>query len=515
MRRFVKIKSMQDFIKTHWVNLAIYLIFFVWLIIIVSRQNELRYLVEWGDESETIVVTKMMASGQRLYTEIYNNHGPFVFLPGFILSMFGNYFIDTYRWIPIIFQWMSLISIFFSPLFKTIKQRVFATIILGSVMVHYLPLIYGHTYVYQTLSGLFMVMVMALYILPSLMHRPVTALNRFIGSFILMTLPFLAITNAPFAVLGFIIVFNRTKFLSMGLGICFALALNLGFLFIYGSWDGYIAYHYYLNLNVLYSGKGVLTFLLTLLRFYGDNFFHFLTLMLILTHVMIINHKQHWLNQLKGLLLIPMLVSLVVRGGNVFTLSGLMYLYALIGLSVALFVNLDYEMSRLEEITQIFPLTAISVVAIFLLFAPLKDNGFYIVFLPETDFSRIVKRVTTEEDRILALSFRSYEYLIADRLPASKHFIYLSIQAKYNQRPYKDIHVSIADDVERNRPKLILIDEWNIIHDESDLWHNYAYDLMQVVYEHYYRLKDTDIYVRKDIDLLDYGLDPMFGYIIQ
>ena len=66
MRRFVKIKSMQDFIKTHWVNLAIYLIFFVWLIIIVSRQNELRYLVEWGDESETIVVTKMMASGQRL-----------------------------------------------------------------------------------------------------------------------------------------------------------------------------------------------------------------------------------------------------------------------------------------------------------------------------------------------------------------------------------------------------------------------------------------------------------------
>lgn len=57
-------------------------------------------LAEWGDESETVLVTKMMASGLRLYTEVYNNHGPLVFFPGFIISLLGNFQVWAYR-IPI------------------------------------------------------------------------------------------------------------------------------------------------------------------------------------------------------------------------------------------------------------------------------------------------------------------------------------------------------------------------------------------------------------------------------
>lgn len=507
--------NLKKILINHWLDMILLLLFVVWMVVLVRRQTELRFLVEWGDESETIIVTKMMASGQRLYTDIYNNHGPLVFLPGFLISKMGDYFIDVYRWIPMVLQWISLLAIYCSPLFQTIKQRVFSTIILGSVMVYFFPLIYGHTYLYQTISGLFMIIAMVQYILPTLMHNKTSAINTFIGVFLLTSLPFLAITNAPFVVLGFLATFDYQKLRSTFLGIFFALVLNLGFLIIYGSWDGYIAYHYYLNFEVLYSGQGINAFLLTLLSFYSNNFTHFLTLIIIIVEVMVINHKRSWIDQLRGLFLIPMLVSLVIRGGDVYTLSGLMYLYAMLGMSAILFANLDYQKSLIEEGFHITPLLGMSVIATLLLTFPLPNDDFYYTFLPETEFSRIVKRVTTEEDRILSLSFRSYEYIVSDRLPASAHFIYLSIQAKYNQNPYKDIYVSIAEDVKKNRPKLILIDEWNIILDESDQWYNYASDLMQVVNDEYYRLKDKDIYVRKDINLLDYGLDPYYGYIIQ
>lgn len=515
MKKRLNVEKLFKWTKDHWLDVFLYLVFLIWMVIVIRRQAELRFLVEWGDESETIIVTKMMASGQRLYTEIYNNHGPLVFLPGFIISKMGDYFIEVYRWIPIVLQWLSLISIYFSPLFSTVKQRVFSTIVLGSIMVHYLSLIYGHTYLYQTISGLFMIIAFASAILPSLLKKNVSSLKAYITVFLLMCLPFLAITNAPFSILGLVIVFDHKKVVPFALGIVTALIINLGFLFIYGSWDGYIAYHFYLNFNVLYSGQGIQGFIMTILQFYGSNFTHFLTLMLLMIDVMIVNHKQTWLNQIKGLLLIPMLVSLVVRGGEVFTLSGLMYLYALLGLSTVLFIHLDYEGSILDESIQVIPFLGICAVATYLLTLPLDKDVFYNEFLPETEFSRIVERVTSPEERILALSFRSYEYLISERLPASAHFIYLSIQAKYNQNPYKDIYVNIAEDVKKNRPKLLLIDEWNIVLDDSDLWQNYASDLMQVVYEDYYQLKDKNIYVRKDLNLLEYGLDPYYGYIIE
>lgn len=510
-----KIDNMSKWICNHWMDVILYIVFIVWLIIVIRRQTELRFLVEWGDESETIVVTKMMASGQRLYSEIYNNHGPLVFLPGFIISRLGDYFIEVYRWIPLVLQWLSFIAIFFSPLYTTSKQRIISTIMLGSIMVHFLSLIYGQTYLYQTISGLFMIIALVSAILPSLFKKNVSSFHYFIAVFLLMCLPFLAITNAPFAFLGLVIVLSRKRMIPFGLGIVTALMLNIGFIIIYGSWDGYIAYHFHLNFNVLYSGQGIRGFIMTILQFYGNNFTHFLTLMLIMIKVMIINHKQTWFDQIKGLFLIPMLVSLVVRGGDVFTLSGLMYLYALIGLSTVLFIPIEEEGSILDVSVQILPLIGLCAVATYLLTLPLDKDGFYNEFLPETEFSRIVERVTSPEDRILALSFRSYEYLVSDRLPASTHFIYLSIQAKYNQNPYKDIYVSIAEDVKKNRPKLMLIDEWNIILDDSDLWQNYASDLMQIVYEEYYQLKDKNIYVRKDLNLLEYGLDPYYGYIIE
>lgn len=515
MNKLEKHKEKGFRIEFNWLNIIAYSLLFIFTYLMVRRQLELRFLVEWGDESETIIATKMMAAGYRLYTEVYNNHGPLTFLPGLIISSFGNFRIETYRWIPIVLQWFALISIYFSPLYKDKLQRIFATLISGWAMIVFMPLIYGHTYLYQTMSGIFMIIILAQYTLPVLLKKEIYPIQILIGNFLTFSLLFLAVTNLPFALIIFVITFRQKYFKFITIGGLLALGLNLGFLLMYGSWDGYIAYHYYLNANVLYSGQGIFAFIKTILDFYAKNFSHFLTLILILLAVMKVNRNGTWINHLCNLLIIPMFVSLVIRGGQVFTLSGLVYLYALIGLSLVFFDFTVEDQSMLTKFVQYLPLYIVSLIALIILYLPLETDNYYYEFLPETEFSTIVTRITEPDEKILALTFRSYEYLVSDRLPASTHFIYLSIQAKYNQKPYKNIYSSIVDDVKKNRPKAILIDEWNIIIDESDHWNNYAADLMEVVNQDYYRLEGKNIYIRKDVNLLDFGLDPYFGYVIQ
>ena len=258
-------------IEFNWLNIIAYSLLFIFTYLMVRRQLELRFLVEWGDESETIIATKMMAAGYRLYTEVYNNHGPLTFLPGLIISSFGNFRIETYRWIPIVLQWFALISIYFSPLYKDKLQRIFATLISGWAMIVFMPLIYGHTYLYQTMSGIFMIIILAQYTLPVLLKKEIYPIQILIGNFLTFSLLFLAVTNLPFALIIFVITFRQKYFKFITIGGLLALGLNLGFLLMYGSWDGYIAYHYYLNANVLYSGQGIFAFIKTILDFYAKN----------------------------------------------------------------------------------------------------------------------------------------------------------------------------------------------------------------------------------------------------
>lgn len=491
-----------------------YLVLLIGMMLVVRYQFRLIHLVEWGDESETIVVTKMMAAGYRLYTEVYNNHGPLVFLPGLIISSLGKYGISVYRLPIVALQIASILSVFFSPIFLNKTYRNYFTIIFGTVMVIFLSRVYGHTYLYQVMSGLFVVIVLMLYTIPSIMNIKVNRYLIVFSTFLLACVPFLAITYLPMVLILFIASFRKQDSIMILIGSLLAILFNFCFLLSFGSLDGYIAYHFYLNSNVLYQGVGILDFIKTIFNFYTTNFLHFLSICFILVIVSKLNKNLKEIDYWRSFLLIPMMISLVIRGGELFTLSGLVYLYVLLGLSSILFIESNIVHSINTYINEL-PLIILSVLCLIITYLPIPNIPYFYAFLEYSEFSRIAKQITNEDERVLALTFRSYEYLLSDRLPASTHFIYLSIQAKYNQNPYKDVYVSIAEDVVKNKPKIILIDKWNIVLDESDLWDNYANDLMEVVYRDYYQLKNTDIYIRKDVNLLDYGLDPYYGYEIK
>lgn len=488
-----------------------YLVLLIGTILVVRYQFRLIHLVEWGDESETIVVTKMMAAGYRLYTEVYNNHGPLVFLPGFIISSIGKYGIPIYRLPIVILQIISIISVFFSPIFMSKTYRNYYTLIFGTVMVLFLPRIYGHTYLYQVMSGLFVVIVLMLYTIPSIMNLKVNRYLIVFSTFLLACVPFLAITYLPMVLILFIVSFRKQDNLMIIIGIILAVIFNFWFLLSYGSFDGYIAYHFYLNSKVLYQGVGVLAYIKTIYTFYTSNVLNFLTICLVLIISSKLNKNINQIDYWRSFFLIPMMISLVIRGGEAYNLKGLVYFYVLLGLSSILFVKIETNMSINLFFDEI-PLIIFNILCLIVLYLPIPVDNYYYTFPDYSDFSRIAKKITKEDEKILALTFRSYEYLLSDRLPASTHFIYLSIQAKYNQEPYKDIYVSIAKDVLKNKPKIILIDKWNIIIDETDYWDNYANDLMEVVNKYYYQLIDSNIYIRNDIDLSKYGLNPSTGF---
>jgi len=120
--------------------------FFIFTLLAIRYQIKLFNYIEWGDESETIVASKMIAAGYSLYSQIFNHHGPLTFPPGVVLEKLGDYGVVGHRVSIAMLQIFALLSIYFSPILNSGLVRKLYTMAAGSVMLLYLPEIFGHTY---------------------------------------------------------------------------------------------------------------------------------------------------------------------------------------------------------------------------------------------------------------------------------------------------------------------------------------------------------------------------------
>ena len=59
---------------------------------------------------------------------------------------------------------------------------------------------------------------------------------------------------------------------------------------------------------------------------------------------------------------------------------------------------------------------------------------------------------------MLAWPYKPADYVLADRLPASKHHFYLPQQAAYNERPVLGTAADPCADLRLNQPRLVLVD---------------------------------------------------------
>ena len=487
--------------------------FFYWSVLALFAFLIVRYQIllldyfEWGDESETIVTAKMMAAGQKLYSEIFNMHGPAIFIPGYILEKFASFGIAGHRVFIAFLQWCALVAIYRSPLLNSGLIRLVAIVIAATVMVAYLPDFFGHNYLYQVVAGLLIAIALSQYCFVSIAQTSHLSVSRVVlGNFLIVTLPFLAITYIPISACLFFAAFQKRYFKPIVYSTIAALLVNLGFLGLLGSFPGFFAIHVYLNLKIApaYAGGDLSAVQLAynFARTLIDSPMHlglFIILIIGVSRLALLERPQlPWRSALLGL----GIVSLLIRG---FGFQGLPYMYAVLSFICVL---LSFSWRNLPRWVNV-SLVGILLICTLKLTLIFKEDQNKLISkqIPKTtEFAQLAQRLTDPSDRIIAYTFQNHQYILANRLPAVGNYFYFPWQANYYSHPILGIETNICQDIDQARPKLMLIDKMFV--NSEWRWESYAGCIDQILDQHYTQLLGKHYYVRNDLFAADMQAEP-------
>lgn len=478
-----------------WQTLSIYIMFVVFSIFAIRYQYLLLNYMVWGDEAETIVTAKMMFSGMKLYSEIFNHHGPLTFFTGLIVEAFGGVGVVAHR-IPIaIMQFLAIVIIYKSPLIKDSVVKIFISIFISTMILLFIPNVFGHMYKYQTISGLIIMIVISLYTIPVIYNdKEVSSIKTIAGCFLISCLPFLSITFLPIAILLFLSSFKYNKLKVAFVGFFSGIIFNFTFLIYFGSVKGFIAFHLYLNSKILpiYNGnQTIIDLVFNAFNTATSDIAHFLSLLILFSSAAILAIGEKGIPW-RTILLIAAIFSLLIRGGG---FHGMPFLYAIFALIPVLAFRNNIVSDQSKAILSLFILIFIIKVSLLI---PGDLKKIKSQKIPTgSEFSNLVKEITNSEDKIIAYSFNNFEYIWSDRLPASGHFFYLPWQEKYNENPKLGIKIDACKQIIDNKPKLMLMTKWKVWDKFS--WDSYGGCIQNILDEHYIKYLDKPYYIRSDL----------------
>ena len=357
-------------------------------------------------------------------------------------------------------------------------------------MVIYLPEMYGHNYLYQTLAGLMLIIILSQYTLPAIACPEALGRKRIAaGNLLLGSMPFLAVTYLPLSVLLFA-ASSRKPFLARALAFAgAAVVANVVFLALVGSLPGYFAYHIYFNSSVLpllTGGHGFAQFLAAAYGAVTQNLGGFLALTLVVSSIAAIASRDANPFPWRALFVGLAIGSLVVRAGHV--IHQLAFYYACLALPAALLgriTGLRWQSALIASALLIVCAARLSLLA-----PGDKQRLLSHAIAPATEFSELARAVTNKDERIIAYTFKNYEYIAADRLPASGHFFYLALQATYNEMPCCGIKIDACEQISAAKPKAILLDKGTLF--PGYPWDSYARCVQSVVDRDYYQVSGRD-----------------------
>ncbi len=486
-------------------DVVITTILFVIFILFVVRSQYLQLnTLEWGDESETIVISKLIASGKKLYSEVFSQHGPLIFFIGIITEQFGDFKHQGYRVAIAIGQLLALFSIYFSPLFRRKTYANIYTAIAATVLVIYMHPLFAHMYMYHTIAGIMLVIILSQYTLPSIVApERLTPTGIFLGNFLLGALPFAAITYLPASLILVIASLRKDYLRKSLLFVSGGFFCNLIFLLLIGSIAGYLAVHIYLNFSI-YASLPHHTPLVNLSDIYHavikltsndlSRYLLFSITFVSILKLLSYEKKLPW----RSLLVAIAIGNFMIRGGGFW---GLPYYYASLVFPMVFFM----DSSKLKP-RYLFFVSLFLVLCILKLSLTLPDDKAIRkrTELPQTsEFSRLVQWLTNEEDRIISYSFKPFEYLVSNRLPASGHIYYLPQQEMYKQNPKFDIEIDVCEEINTYQPKIMLIDKWRAWGRFS--WNSYGECIQKIIDRNYIQVLKKPYYVRQDILLNHMG----------
>lgn len=472
--------------------------------LLVHHQWLLLDYMHWEDESETVVAAKLMANGERLYADFFNHHGPLTFLPGWLLEQVGDFGIAGHRVPVALAQWLAILALATSAVVRKRGVALGYAGFAAMAMVLYLPEKFGHMYMYQVWAGLGLLIALAQYVLPAIYSEPAVRWRHVVlGNLLLTSLPFLAVTYAPVAAVLILAALRRPYWrlalLTVGAGVL----LNLGFLLQVGSLPGYLAYHFYLNAEVLPAfngGQGPEQLLYAIVKSATDSLESVLLLGIVALALASLSKREPGLPW-RTLLLGAGLAMLLMRGGDL-QFHRLAYLYAVPALVLVLFRRFELRGRHAW-----LPLAVVAGLAALKLSAVLPDDRarFERLRTPErTEFSELARQVTDRQEPIIAYAFHNLDYLLAARRPASGNYFYFPWQHVYNQSPVLGVRISACEQIAQARPKVMLIDKADVY--DRYPWNSYGGCVQALMDRDYTRIANHPFYLRNDIDPEALGL---------
>jgi hypothetical protein len=408
-----------------WKNIAAAGAFAVIAILAVRHQINLLSYALWQDKTETIVAAKMLANGYRLYSEVFNHHGPLTFGPAYILEELRSSGVYGHRIQIAALQWLTIASVLFSPLMKgkplylkSILGAAMATVVFG-----FLPENFAHMQTYQGLCGMLVAAILAQYVLPSII-QPGRSSNAqvFTGNALIACLIFLATTYALAALALALAAFRSQHARPALAGLLAGAGFNLVFLAWIGSVPGYLAQAIYLNSAIMpkYLDLGPITLLFNALGAITRDaaaLSIFAGAVLGLNALALYEGGQWpWRWALVGVAL----GSFLVRG---FFTHELPYLYGV--LTLLLLVGLRRPLSVVSAGVLMAAIVLVACVKLLPLLSADKQRIARGQIPNDTEFAALARKLTEPDDRIIAYSFNNFDYLMAKRLPASGQFFYL------------------------------------------------------------------------------------------
>ncbi len=480
-------------------------------------QLEMLNFSDWVDEDETVAAVKMMYTGKLLYSEVFNQHGPLVFLSGLVLEYFGNSEVSQNR-IPImILQIIALISIYTSPVIKQHRIRIYYFVTCAMLMVVFSPLFYGNTYTYQVMAGLFISIIISQHTLPIIIEpENVSPWRENTGNLMIGCLPFFAITYAPIATILFILAIKKCNYGRNLSYFTIAILGNILFLYSIGSLKGYYAYHIYLNSTIIpiYNGQSGLQFFRTAFETVSENYGQFCLFLIVTYSISVLLSKEQgfpW----RSLLLGAGIASLLIRGaGN----QAPPYFYAALTIPLAVGHGRVITSGPGRWMAILFLGVCLTKISLLL---PGDMNRISTRRLPIiTEFSQIARMVTKEDDKIVSFTFRNIEYILSNRQPVSGFFFYLPWQADYNANPKFGFFTNVCEEITTYRPKIMLINQESV--SPANPWQKYGKCVQDFADSDYVKLEDRPIYIRSDLadsiadaQRLISSFKPSSGYAMQ
>ena len=479
----------------------------IMLFAVLRYQFNLLFFREWMDESETIVVTKMIANNYILYKDVFSQHGPLSFLPGVLISSLDDFRVPVYRLFILCFELIAINCIRRSVVFKSTSVANFYAFFSAAFYLIFLPKFYSHTYIYQNIAGILLVIILTTYSFPAILS-PERLCKRhvFVGNFLLACLPFLGIIYLPVSILLFAASYKGNLYsrLSLG-GLIVGLIFNIAFLSLIGSFLGLYVFHIYFNANImplfsdpLIYSNSITQLALNAIRSTTKNLAGFMFLIAIIFFFINLVCKEKFfrfrsLRKYRSILLFLALMSLLVRG-SVGTYSLPFYYFAS---CVPIFLIFDNKIISKFYYLILIPSFLFCILKFFIFF-DMDQKKFSEEKIPaRTEFSEIVKRITTKDDRIISYTFQNFEYIVSERLPASGYFTYMPWQVEYSKNPIYGININACNDLQTNKPKIMFIDKllmWG-----KFPWSSYGECIQQILDEDYIQIKNRPYYVRKDI----------------